>query len=129
METLKLGNGAIAESGLNLIKIAVSLICLAVLFLWLFGVIFPVLNGVKHGAIVTARYKYFYSFPLIYWPYCVISCTRLLNLRTLFVSGVILHLGLMLWVLAGGTLFPLLVGLFFTALWSLVYFVRNKAEK
>jgi hypothetical protein len=111
------------------VKVVVSLLSSIALFLWLFGVTFPVLNGVKNGASLTLRDVYFYSFLFLYWPYCLLSCTRLLKTHGLLISGVIMHIGLALWVLAGGTLFPLMVGLSFTVLWSLLCVVRITAEK
>lgn len=110
--------------GLILVKVVVSLLSFAALFLFHFGVIPWVLTGIKNGAILSAVDIYFYSFPFLYWPYCILSCTRILKPRTLVVSGVIMHLALAVWVLAGGTLFPLMVGLFFTALWSVLCVVR-----
>jgi len=108
--------------------VVVSLFSSAAIFLWLFGVIPWVLTGIMNGA-VPPRYIYFYSFPFLYWPYCLLSCTKLFKPRVLSTSGVIMHLGLAVWVLTGGTLFPLLVGLSFTALWSLLCVVRITAEK
>jgi hypothetical protein len=126
--SVALGTYEIRRIGMILVKVVVSLVSSAAIFLWLFGVIPWVLTGIMNGA-VPPRYIYFYSFPFLYWPYCILSCTRLLKTHGLLISGVIMHLGLAVWVLAGGTLFPLLVGLSFTALWSLLCVVRITAEK
>lgn len=113
----------------RMVKIVVSLFSIAALSVLFLGAVLPVLNAVKNGSDLPARYIYFYSFPFVYWPYCIVSCTKVLKGNALVLSGVAIHLALALWVLAGGTLFVLTVGLFFTGLWSLLCVVRITTEK
>ena len=111
-----------------LIKIVVIFSTAVALFFFVFGGLLPVLSWTKYGALLPLRYKYFYGFPLLYWPYCLLSCTRVLKARVLLLSGVIMHLGLAFWIVAGGTSFVLEVGIFFAVLWLLLCVVRIAYE-
>jgi len=109
-------------------KIVVSLASIVALIFW-FGAAAFVIDAAIRGVNLPTRYIYFYSFPPVYFSYCIFSCTKLLKPHTLILSGVIIHIALAVWVIAGGTAFVLAVGLFFTLLWSLLCVLRTITER
>jgi len=115
-------------SGLALLKLAVSLLSVCALFLFVFGPLPLVLNATSQGASLPPRYVFFYIFPLLHLPYCILSCTRFLRSYGLIASGILMHGGLVLWMFIGSS-FNVGVGLVFTALWVLLSAWRIKDER
>jgi hypothetical protein len=87
--------------GLILAKIVVVLSSLVFFLLLLFGAVFPALNGIRLGARMPAWNVYVLMFPLIYLPFCILSCLSFFRGRVLVVSGILMHLALVIWIVVG----------------------------
>lgn len=86
------------------------------------------IDAALRGVRLPASYAYFIAFPFLYFPYCLLSCTKLLRGRTLVISGVIMHLALIAWVIVGKSSLNVTVGVVFTILWILLCIARIKSE-
>lgn len=83
---------------LVLVKLMVTLLSSTTLFLLLFGVLPWVLIGIRNGATFPAWYVYSLTFLPVYLSYCIISCTKFLGGRVLVVSGILMHLAFVIWI-------------------------------
>jgi hypothetical protein len=83
------------------LKIVVSLISIVMFCLLFLGVILPALNALGNGSHFPAWYRYTLIFPMIYLPYCVVASTKLVRGQGLVISGIIMHLALVVWIVVG----------------------------
>src|SRR5689334_18893482 len=83
---------------ITVLKIVTSVISMVWFSLLVLGVTLPALNNLANGARFPAWYTYTLIFPMIYLPYCVVASTKLLSGRTLLISGIVMHLALILWI-------------------------------
>jgi hypothetical protein len=97
--------------------------------LWFFYGVSLALDSISKGGRPPAWYVYTLAFPFIYLPFCLLSCTRFLRGRALFVSGILMHLALALWVIASGSSNLLAVGVTLTLLWRTLYSAKIEDER
>ena len=79
-------------------KVVVTVLSCAVLFLFLFGAVPWVLTGMRNGSNLPTWYVYSLAFAFVYLLYCIISCTKFLRGRVFVVSGIFMHLAFVIWV-------------------------------
>src|SRR3954453_21911625 len=77
-----------------------------------------VMNGAENGWHLPAKYVFVYFFPLIYFPFCYVSVTRVLRGKALVVSGLVMHFGLTVWALLFQAAIPAIAFLVLTLLWT-----------
>lgn len=120
-----------SNPGLILAKIVVAISSGVFFFLLLFGAVFPVLNGLRHGGSMPTWYAYSLAFPLVYLPYCILSCTTFLRGSVLVVSGILMHLALIIWIVVSvvNTRYTNIETIFigFAVLWIVLVTLRFKS--
>jgi hypothetical protein len=111
------------------LKLIAVLIYVLSLFFWFFSAGAIALNAVIYNdPRLPLWYLFVISFPPVYFIYCLLCCTKLLQGRKLLTSGILLHLVLALWVIFTGTVFTLIIGIIFTGIWILLYRERIHTE-
>lgn len=119
-----------SNAGLIITKTIVSLASGVFFLVLLFGAVFPVLNGLRHGGRMPIWYAYSLAFPLVYLPYCM-SCTSFLRGRVLVASGMLMHLALIFWIVVGvvNTRYTNIETIFigFAVLWLVLVILRFKS--
>lgn len=86
---------------LTILKNIISLLSVLILSFWITQVGLPVLYYYQAGERLQWWYVYFFIFPFVYLPFCLISCTRLFGLRALIMAGIMLHVALAAWMIIG----------------------------
>ncbi|HYY56656.1 MAG TPA: hypothetical protein VE842_04940 [Pyrinomonadaceae bacterium] len=105
------------------IKVIIFSISIGALIIWSLGSLFAA-NTLMRGGGLPISITFLYGFPFLYLPYCLISCSKLLRGYTLIISGVLMHLALVLWMIAtisntGRTVF-VVIALVMAILWILL---------
>jgi hypothetical protein len=119
---------------LRLIKTVLALLSVISLAVWGREVGLPVFEYFRAGGHLRFGYSYFVVFPFFYLAFCLISCTSILRRRSLVATGVIIHIGLVAWIIIHvsqpslNTWQIAVLGIVFAGLWAFLCIARLRNE-
>ena len=128
MSIEKQSNRTLETTTLVVIKIFFALLTTFGFFFWII-VLLMVIGPILKGGTTPAWYLYFYPFPVVYFLFCYLSCTRFLQGRMLIILGIIMHIGLVIWAYIGGGLINVITCVVFTLFWFVLYVIRISFEQ
>ena len=119
----------------NALRLVLALLCVGTLWFWITNVWVAIIIYWRAGGKSLPGYYVFYTvYPVMYLLFCLVSCTRLLRGRRLIVTGVIMHIALLAWIMVDiiqtAEVMRPTVGfaIFLAALWVLLCISRIKNE-
>lgn len=76
----------------------VGLLSSVALLGWVYGISLAIDSKQSRGESFPPFHIYYLAFPVLYLAFLLLSCSRWFRVRTMVIGGIILHLGLVSWV-------------------------------
>lgn len=82
----------------RVMRAIVILLSSIALFVWVYGISRAIDSAQLSGESLRPLHIYYLAFPVLYLAFLLLSCSRWFRIRTVVIGGIILHLGLVSWV-------------------------------